>query len=397
MTSSLTQFSILGASGIYSDLINGVYIATLQQCGGKPVYHKCDNADIWFEYDGRAGEWNVLNTAHRGLSWGYASFKSMHDVNLCEGKVGWKVYDGSKWTDQTGVRLKIITYKAVLVAPEVPKLPPPPPPVVSDSAHSVASHRQGTTAAKSSAARASASYSHAGSPLILHPRSTTPTQNQFPEDSVVRHFDFADSARLSGGAPQSGGLSKERHASNTIKQDVSARTVTGDARSSPQSGEQTVSASTSSSRPQDANWSSSNSAGAVGDGNISYSQIIKARRLHIDALEPGHPKVLTRVPKQQMLPVQSLVQEMTGLNLQAVEVSAAIVDTISVERACAKMCIWSTSRFSQLSENFIDILVATGQRMEAEGDVSLVREGEQASNVIFYVSTGQVKFMRCVC
>ncbi len=394
----MTQFYILGATGVYSDLINGMYAATMQQCGGKPVYHKCDNADIWFEYDGRAGEWNVVNTAHRGLSWGYASFKSMHDVNLCEGKPGWKVYDGKQWTDQTGVRLKIVSYKAVIAAPEVPKIPPPPPPAVaSESAQSAASHHQGTTAAQLNTARASASYSDANSLRILHPRSTTTTQNQFTKDSVVRHFDFADSARLSGGPPQPGGLSKERHVSDAIKQDVSARTMTGDARSSPQSVEPTVSSSTLSSRAgQDASWSSNNAAGAVGDGSISYTQIIKTRRLHIDALEPGHPKVLTRVPKQQMLPVQSLLQEMTGLNLQAVEVSAAIVDAISVERACAKMCIWSTSRFSQSSENFIDILVASGQRMEAEEDVNLVREGEQASNVIFFVSTGQVKFVRCV-
>ena len=94
MADSVTQFQIFGATGVYSSFINGLYQSTLQQCGGKPVYHNCDNSDIWLEYDGKGCEWNVLNTAHRGMSWGYASLKSLHDVNSCEGDTGWKVFDG---------------------------------------------------------------------------------------------------------------------------------------------------------------------------------------------------------------------------------------------------------------------------------------------------------------
>ena len=110
MTNSRTQYQIMGAAGAYCSLINGVFESTLQQCGGKPVYHKRDNADIGMEYDPAACEWNVLNTAHRGLSWGYASFKTPHNVNSCEGKAGWKVFDGKQWVDQPRVRLKMISY-----------------------------------------------------------------------------------------------------------------------------------------------------------------------------------------------------------------------------------------------------------------------------------------------
>ena len=68
MADSVTQFQIFGATGVYSSFINGLYQSTLQQCGGKPVYHNCDNSDVWLEYDGKGCEWNVLNTAHRGMS-----------------------------------------------------------------------------------------------------------------------------------------------------------------------------------------------------------------------------------------------------------------------------------------------------------------------------------------
>ncbi len=34
-------------------------------------------------------------------------------------------------------------------------------------------------------------------------------------------------------------------------------------------------------------------------------QIVKNRRLHIDALEPGHPKVIVRLLNQQLLPMQA--------------------------------------------------------------------------------------------
>jgi hypothetical protein len=391
MTSSLTQFYIIGASGIYSDVINGIYEATLQQSGGKPVYHKCDDSDIWLEYDGKAGEWNVLNTAHRGLSWGYASLKSAHDVNMCEGKSGWMVFDGHQWNDQPTARLKIISYQASFVAPEVPSRPPPPPPVtVSASTSSETSRHNRTKTAGASVTAADAS---------LVPTGTEYPASRFAKDSIVKHFDFADSMRVNNGQQPPEELSEaQSYDLHSKKREVSPANASAASPVSPQiSGMNTPVSMASSLAVHDGTagrGASSNFQSANSSISMSYSQILKHRRLHIDALEPGHPKVLMRVPNQQSLPVESLSEHMVDLNLNVLQATASILDMISAERACAKMCVWGTSRFCKVSENCIDVLLASGQRMQAERDVFLVREGDNASNVIFFVATGQVKFMR---
>jgi CRP-like cAMP-binding protein len=82
------------------------------------------------------------------------------------------------------------------------------------------------------------------------------------------------------------------------------------------------------------------------------------------------------------------------MNLHTLEITAAIIDSVSAERAIAKMCVWSTARFSKYSEAAVDSMLATGQRMEAERDVYLVREGEEVSCFLFYVASGQIKFSR---
>jgi hypothetical protein len=375
---TLTQFQIVGAAGLHRELINGVYESTLQLCGGKTVYRKCENSDIWIEHDVKAGEWNILNTAHRGLSWGYASFKSQNDMKNLEGKAGWKVFDGKSWADQPGVRLKFIPRASPRVAvPEVPKQPPPPPPFASKSTADPSVMRVPSNVSESS---------------TLESRRISP---RLVEDSVVRHFDFVDSTRAAEVSPLPNRIS-EGLQSSAADEDQEA------------SGEEILAKSSSSSlsgaphaTPSSANSRGSREEGSSGsvhsDHSASGSQRVKHRRLHIDALEPGHPLVIMRVSKQQALPVSSLSDRMSDLNLRSVQTAAAIVDEIAAERSCAKLCVWNTPRFSRVSEMVVDVILASGQRMEADGDVTLVREGEDASNAFYFVASGQIKFLRCIC
>jgi hypothetical protein len=375
---NLTQFQIVGAAGSFRDFINGVFESTLQQCGGKPVYQKCDNSDIWMEHDIKAGEWNVLNTAHRGLSWGYASFKSQNDVSSFDGKAGWKIFDGKSWADQPGVRLKIIPRGASrFVVPEVPKQPPPQPPATA-------------TANANPVVTRVIPESTASETRCISPRMKPSSA----EDAVVRHFDFFDSAQVVEESAMPNRLSEDRDSTpKEMNHEPSLEEMIAKSSSSDMHRKlNATTSSLSSSGSLDGSLSSSTRS----DRSSSGSQRVKNRRLHIDALEPGHPKVIMRVSNQQTLPVSSLSERMSDLNLQSVQTAAAIVDGISAERTCAKLCVWNTPRFSRVSEMVIDILLASGQRMEADEDVSLVREGEDISGVIYYVASGQIKFFRYI-
>jgi hypothetical protein len=399
---SVTQFQIFGATGVYSSFINGLYQSTLQQCGGKPVYHNCDNSDIWLEYDGKGCEWNVLNTAHRGMSWGYASLKSLHDVNSCEGDTGWKVFDGRMWTDQPSVRLKIVS---TITAPELPKQPPPPPPVSSAAAATSVSPRNHNVMTPGNALGAG---NHAAAAKDARLASLR-TNSQVSEQPVVRHIDFDDRTLSRNHPLPPAAVHREQKAPPTAtKHHFSGVGMPAQSNSSSFVGGRNAAPAT----PSGVVKEDGDIAGhdVASDGNMSYSQIVKNRRLHIDALEPGHPKVIVRLLNQQLLPVQALKDRLAELKLRAIETTAAIIDGISVERARAKTCLWSTTRFSQGSESFMDALVATGQRMEAEQDVYgtrvpprtfcniwssyLVREGDDTSSVIFYLASGQIKFCR---
>ena len=66
---------ISGAYGPFSDIVNGVFEPTSQQCCGVGVYRKRDDGDKWLEYSSNALKWNVLDTAHRGQSWGWAALR----------------------------------------------------------------------------------------------------------------------------------------------------------------------------------------------------------------------------------------------------------------------------------------------------------------------------------
>ncbi len=368
------QFQIVGASGSYSDLINGVYESTLQQCGGKPVYRKFDDSDIWMEHDTKAGEWNVLNTAHRGLSWGYASFKSQNDVHSFESKAGWKVFDGKIWTDQPGVRLKIISSAAPsFVFPEVPKQPPPPPPGTATS-NTVIVHLIPSAEGAASESR------------CISPRM----KPWIAKDPVIRHFDFVDGARVVEESSMTSRPHKEREsASKEMDREPSLEEMIAKSSHVKLSGTPNMTPSSLNSRGSLDGGSSTDR-----DRSNNGSQRIKNRRLHIDALEPGHPKVIVRVSNQQALQVTSLSERMSDLNLKSVQTAAAIIDGIAAERACAKLCVWNTPRFTRVSETVVEILLVSGQRMEADVDVNLVREGDDISGVIFYVASGQIKFVR---
>ena len=392
MTNSQTQFQILGATGSYSDVINGVFESTLQQCGGKPVYHKRENGDIWMEYDSNACEWNVLNTAHRGLSWGYASFKTQQDVNACEGKATWKIFDGKRWADQPSVRLKMISYGDLrFVAPELPKMPPPPPPTASSAFANSHSPRKYGVAPTHPTGVSLRDTRGAGVPLAASDErgSVQRHTHQHTDDSIVRRIAFADSRRVDDEFAQHSWLSERQiFASRDAEHEPSSIEMAAGSASDHVYGVPSMSPAMLMLGGLSGSSSSSSSS--------SSSLTQKKRPLHVDALEPGHPKVIIRVSKQQMLPVQSLLEQMSDLNVRIVETTAAIIDSLSSERASAKMCIWSTPRFSQVSETYIDVLLASGQRMETEDDLCLVREGEETASVVFYVASGQVKFVRCV-
>jgi hypothetical protein len=49
------------------------------------------------------------------------------------------------------------------------------------------------------------------------------------------------------------------------------------------------------------------------------------------------------------------------------------------------MCVWGTPRVCRVSEMAVDVPLASDKRMEADGDVHLVREGEDISRG-FYVA-----------
>jgi hypothetical protein len=383
----VTQFQVVGAAGPYRDLVNGLYESTMQMCGGKTVYHKLDNSDIWMEHDAKVGEWNVLNTAHRGLSWGFASFKSQNDVSSFEGKSGWKVFDGKVWADQPSVHLKMVSLAVPrFVVPDVPRQPPPPPPVaVPGSVNASAPRVHGINAANTAGI---ASELRCISPRLKPPQA---------EDHIARHLDFvvsraagaADSPRLNaftGERSYDSKDSRRESLSNDSTATSSNRNLPGASSAAPSY------LSSHASRGGSLNGSVRSSSSS----SSSSSQRTKPRRLHIDDLEPGHPQVIMRISNQQILPVSSLADRMADLNLQSVQAAAAVVDGIAAERTCAKMCVWGTPRFCRVSEMAVDVLLASGRRMEADGDVYLVREGEDISGVFFFVASGQIKFIRYI-
>ena len=117
LPSLIADFSleISGASGPFSDIVNGVFERTSEQCCGMSVYRKRDDGDKWLEYSSQALKWNVLDTAHRGQSWGWAAFASRAGIEKCLNVAGWKIYDGTKWVDCPDVRLTLLKSNASLL------------------------------------------------------------------------------------------------------------------------------------------------------------------------------------------------------------------------------------------------------------------------------------------
>ena len=107
---------ISGAYGPFSDVVNGVFEPTSQQCCGVSVYRKRDDGDKWLEYSSNALKWNVLDTAHRGQSWGWAAFASRGGgIEKCVNVPGWKMYDGTKWEDRPSMRMTFVERHAPLI------------------------------------------------------------------------------------------------------------------------------------------------------------------------------------------------------------------------------------------------------------------------------------------
>jgi hypothetical protein len=106
---------ISGACGPFSHVINGVFELTSQQCCGMSVFRKRNDGDKWLEYSSHAQKWNVLDTAHRGQSWGWAAFESKCSIEKCANVLGWKIFDGSKWADCPDMRLSLSRTSALVL------------------------------------------------------------------------------------------------------------------------------------------------------------------------------------------------------------------------------------------------------------------------------------------
>lgn len=99
---------ISGATGLFADIVNGVYEPTSEHCCGMTVYRKREDNDKWLEYSNAADRWSVLDTAHRGQVWGWAFLTTHRNIEKCKGLSGWKIAEGPRFVDDLNICVDII-------------------------------------------------------------------------------------------------------------------------------------------------------------------------------------------------------------------------------------------------------------------------------------------------
>ena len=99
---------ISGATGVFADIVNGVYEPTLEHCCGMTVYCKRGDNDKWLEYSNEADRWTILDTKHRGQVWGWAYLTTHRNIEKCKGLTGWKIASGSRTVDDLNIRVNIV-------------------------------------------------------------------------------------------------------------------------------------------------------------------------------------------------------------------------------------------------------------------------------------------------
>jgi hypothetical protein len=99
---------ISGATGVFADIVNGVYEPTLEHCCGMTVYCKRGDNDKWLEYSNEADRWAILDTKHRGQVWGWAYLTTHRNIEKCKGLTGWKIASGSRTVDDLNIRVNIV-------------------------------------------------------------------------------------------------------------------------------------------------------------------------------------------------------------------------------------------------------------------------------------------------
>ena len=92
---------ITGATGQYSNYVNGAYKPTDELSGDMPVYVKVGNSDLWLEYYAATKSWMVKSAEHKRKNqcWAFCSVPEKCLPPEClAGK--WELHDGSKWVPQ---------------------------------------------------------------------------------------------------------------------------------------------------------------------------------------------------------------------------------------------------------------------------------------------------------
>ena len=62
----MAPITISGATGMYSGIINGVFMPTTEVFGGQTVYQKQGTEDTWLEYRSTSELWGIVSTKSKG-------------------------------------------------------------------------------------------------------------------------------------------------------------------------------------------------------------------------------------------------------------------------------------------------------------------------------------------
>jgi hypothetical protein len=103
--SEASPIIISGYTGEYENIINGLFVPSVDKFGGdgRVIYVKDSDHDTWLEH--AYGSWNIINKkGDKNLWYGYV--RGCCGLNYCASRT-WNVYDGEKFVDAP--LMKIVT------------------------------------------------------------------------------------------------------------------------------------------------------------------------------------------------------------------------------------------------------------------------------------------------
>jgi hypothetical protein len=101
----LSSVVIAGVTGTHAERVNGIYEPTVEVYNGKLLFQKRGMPDLWLRFDASNRFWIVSSTADKDAKtnkgWCHCKDENLDDPKRA---VAWKVFNGSSWPDEVGVK-----------------------------------------------------------------------------------------------------------------------------------------------------------------------------------------------------------------------------------------------------------------------------------------------------